>query len=295
MTDLTRIGVLGFGTMGRGIAQVVAASGRHVTVLETDQHRIDDGRERLDAFLADGVRRGKVTEDERVSVHDHIVGVTDVDALADTDLVIEAIVEERAPKAELFARVAEVVDHDSVLVTNTSALSVTDLAAQIPVPERFAGLHFFNPAPLMRVVEVVRALQTAAEVVDRLHRFCVDIGKEPVVVPDRPGFLVNRLLMPYLNDVVQAYDDGLASAYDIDTALELGLGYRMGPLRMLDMIGLDVHRHATSRAYEQLRDARFAAPPLLDRMVDAGYLGDKAGRGFRAGGGIGHDTDGDGT
>jgi len=157
----------------------------------------------------------------------------------------------------------------------------TDLATAVPDPSRFAGLHFFNPAPLMRVVEVVRALQTDPEVVRGLVTFTAEIGKDPVVVKDRPGFLVNRLLMPYLNDVIQAYDDELASADDIDTAVRLGLGHRLGPLELLDLIGLDVHRHATSSAYEATLDPRFAPPPLLAQMVAAGRHGVKNGRGFR--------------
>jgi 3-hydroxybutyryl-CoA dehydrogenase len=166
------------------------------------------------------------------------------------------------------------------MATNTSALSVTELAATVPRPERFGGLHFFNPAPLMKLVEVVAAVQTSEETLDFLESFAKEIGKEPVRTKDRPGFLVNRLLMPYLNQVVQAYDDGLATAEDMDTALERGLGYPMGGLKLLDLIGLDIHLHATSAAYEQTHDPHLAPPPLLSRMVDAGYLGRKTGRGF---------------
>src|SRR5581483_1074882 len=180
----------------------------------------------------------------------------------------------------------EAVGLDAVLATNTSALSVTDLAACVPNPARFAGLHFFNPAPLMKLVEVVRALQTGPEVVTALSAFCTSIGKTPVEVKDRPGFLINKLLMPYLNDVIQAYDDELASAEDLDVALELGLGYKMGPMKLLDVIGLDTHHHATHCAYEATLDPQFAPPPLLTQMVAAGYLGNKSGRGFRAGGGL---------
>jgi 3-hydroxybutyryl-CoA dehydrogenase len=172
------------------------------------------------------------------------------------------------------------------LTTNTSALSVTQLASGVPDPGRFAGLHFFNPAPLMPLIEVVRALQTTPEVVAALHEFCVSLNKAPVEVKDRPGFLVNRLLMPYLNDVIDGYDSGLASAEDLDTALELGLGYRMGPMRLLDVIGLDTHHHATLSAYEQTLDPQYAPPPLLSRMVAAGYLGNKSGRGFRISDGL---------
>lgn len=289
MRRFERVAVLGYGTMGRGIAQVLASSGRAVTVYETDQERVEAGHAAVSAFLGEGIRRGKATEQDRADTLGRIRGTTDIADLAGSELVVEAVVEQHDAKTDVLQRAAEAVGGDAVIATNTSALAVTDLAAAVPAPERFAGLHFFNPAPLMSVVEVVRALQTAQDVVADLQSLCTDMGKSPVVVPDRPGFLVNRLLMPYLNDVVQAYDDGLADAEDIDTALELGLGYRVGPLRLLDMIGLDVHEHATGSAHAQLNDARFAPPPLLARMVSAGYLGDKTGTGFRAGGGAGAD------
>jgi 3-hydroxybutyryl-CoA dehydrogenase len=290
MSRFGKVAVLGFGTMGGGIAQVVAQSGREVIVLETDQSRLDAGRARVSGFLAEGVRRGKTTERERQQTLDRITGTTQIDDLAGVDLVIEAVIEDRHLKAQLWPKVAEAVGPDTVLTTNTSALSVTDLAALVPAPQRFAGLHFFNPAPLMKLVEVIRALQTDTDVVADLVVFCEDIAKKPVEVKDRPGFLVNKLLMPYLNDVIQAYDDELASAEDIDVALELGLGYKMGPLRMLDMIGLDVHHHATLSAYHQTLDPQYAAPPLLSHMVAAGFLGEKSGKGFRAGGGIENHT-----
>lgn len=290
MSRFDKVAVLGFGTMGGGIAQVVAQSGRTVTVLETERRQLDNGRDRVAGFLAEGVRRGKVTEQQREQTLDRIAGTTDVGELAGVDLVIEAVVEDRGLKAELWPRVADVVGEEAVLTTNTSALSVTDLAALVPAPARFAGLHFFNPAPLMGLVEVVRALQTDPAVISALTEFTEALGKKPVEVADRPGFLVNKLLMPYLNDVIRAYDEQLATAEDIDTALELGLGYKMGPLKMLDMIGLDTHRHATSSAYEQTLDPQYAPPPLLSQMVAAGFLGTKSGRGFRAGGGIESET-----
>jgi 3-hydroxybutyryl-CoA dehydrogenase len=282
MSDFPHVAVLGFGTMGGGIAQVVAQSGRRVTVLETSQERVDAGLAAMSGFLAGGVRRGKLTEAERDEVLGRVHGATDVSELASADLVIEAVTERPDVKRELLSAVAGVVSEDAVITTNTSALSVTGLATAVTDPSRFAGLHFFNPAPLMRVVEVVRALQTDSEVIDRLVAFTTSIGKDPVVAKDRPGFLVNRLLMPYLNDVIQAYDDELASAEDIDTAVRLGLGHRLGPLELLDLIGLDVHRHATLSAYEATLDPRFAPPPLLVQMVAAGRLGAKSGSGFRA-------------
>ncbi|MFF5988310.1 3-hydroxyacyl-CoA dehydrogenase family protein [Prauserella flavalba] len=283
MSDIHNVAVLGFGTMGAGIVQVVAASGREVTVLEADQARADAGLDRLRSFLDGGVQRGKLTESGRDAVLARVHPVTDVTALAGSDLVIEAVTERADVKRELLGRVAAVVAEDALIVTNTSALSVTDLAGAVSNPERFAGLHFFNPAPLMKVVEVVRALQSGPGVVDRLVAFVEAIGKDPVVVKDRPGFLVNHLLMPYLNDVIAEYDAELASAEDIDTAIRLGLGYKLGPLELLDLIGLDVHEHATRSAYDATLDPRFAPPPLLQQMVAAGYHGNKNGQGFRTG------------
>jgi 3-hydroxybutyryl-CoA dehydrogenase len=279
--DLDRVAVVGFGTMGSGIAQVVAASGRDVVVLEPEAERLDRGRRGVARMLDGGVARGKVTEQVRDATLARITDSTDVSALSGAGLVIEAVTEQRDVKVDVLATVADVVGEEAILATNTSALSVTDIAAHLPRPERVAGLHFFNPAPVMRLVEVVRALQTDQDVIARLVGFVEDVGKDPVEVKDRPGFLVNRLLMPYLNDVVAEYDDGLASAEDIDTALQLGLGYRLGPLAMLDLIGIDVHRHATESAYDATLDPQFAPPPLLGQMVAAGYLGHKSGRGFR--------------
>jgi 3-hydroxybutyryl-CoA dehydrogenase len=280
MSENATVAVLGFGTMGAGIAQVCARAGREVVVLEESEGRLDAGRRRLEAFLGEGVSRGKTTEEERDETLARVRGTTEVGDLAGSGVVIEAVVEELEVKRVLLPAVAEAVGEGAIFATNTSALSVTELAATVPNPSRFGGLHFFNPAPLMKLVEVVAAVQSSDETLDALEAFAEELGKEPVRTRDRPGFLVNRLLMPYLNQVVQAYDDGLATAEDMDAALEGGLGYPMGGLKLLDLIGLDVHLHATSAAYEQTHDPHLAPPPLLGRMVDAGYLGRKTGRGF---------------
>ena len=282
-TDLHRVGLLGFGAMGAGIGQLIAQSGRDVAILETSRDRVAAGLGLLGSFLDGGVKRGKLTEHQKSEVLGRVHGTTDVADLAGTSLVIEAVTEDREVKKDLLATVASVVGEQVLIVTNTSGLSVTDLACSVPNPARFAGLHFFNPAPVMKVIEVVRALQTDDSVMERLSAFVDSLGKVPVVVKDRPGFLVNWLLLPYLNDVVQAYDEDLATAEDIDTAIRLGLGYKLGPLELLDMIGLDVHHHATSSAYNATLDPRFASPPLLRQMVAAGYHGTKNGNGFRTG------------
>ncbi|MEU8251032.1 3-hydroxyacyl-CoA dehydrogenase family protein [Nonomuraea sp. NPDC048916] len=284
MNQFHRIGVVGLGTMGSGIAQVLAASGRDVVAVEADQTRAEAGIAAVGAFLDGGVARGKVSDDEKRATLARITTSTSLSDLADVDLVIESVTENPEVKREVLAAVAAVVGDETPIVTNTSALSVTALAASLPNPARVAGLHFFNPAPVMRTVEVVRALQTDQDLVARLVTLVDSLdGKQPIVVKDRPGFLINALLLPYLNDVIQEYDDGLATAEDIDLALKLGLGYKSGPLEMLDMIGLDVHLHATENAYAATSDDRYAPPPLLRQMVDAGHLGTKNGKGFRTG------------
>ncbi len=283
MTQIARAGVLGLGTMGSGIAQVCAQAGLEVVALDTDDGRVNTGLDRLKAFLDGGVRRGKTTHEERDAALTRVHGTTDLGELAGVDVVLEAVIEDLTTKQELLTAVAGIVGPHTPLLTNTSALSVTEVAAAVPEPSRVAGLHFFNPVPVMRLVEVIRALQTDDGTAAFAHDLAARLGKTAVEAKDRPGFLVNRLLMPYLNDVLQAYDDGLASARDIDVAIELGLGHRVGPLALLDLIGLDVHQHATRAAYEATSDQRFAPPPLLSRMVVAGWLGRKTGRGLRVG------------
>ncbi|GAA4728022.1 3-hydroxyacyl-CoA dehydrogenase NAD-binding domain-containing protein [Nocardioides endophyticus] len=286
MEEIHRVAVLGCGTMGAGIAQVVAATGREVTIVDTDSERVEAGIRRIGAFLDAGVKRGKTTVEEREELMSRLTGAVSLASVRDAQIVVEAVSERMDVKRQVLAEISGVVAADSVIATNTSALPVTELATFVSFPERFAGLHFFNPAQLMQAVEVVRGLQTSAETATLLKDFVASLGKDAVVVRDRPGFLVNKLLMPYLNDVVQEYDDGLASAEDIDVAIKLGLGYRLGPLELLDLIGLDVHEHATSSAYAGTLDPAFAPPPLLQRMVAAGYLGNKNGRGFRSEDGV---------
>ncbi|NYD40412.1 3-hydroxyacyl-CoA dehydrogenase family protein [Nocardioides panaciterrulae] len=284
MNDFQKIGLLGCGTMGSGIAHVFAASGRDVVVLESDDSRVAAGLAAVAGSLDGAVRRGKATPDDRAAALARLTGTTDVTDLAAVDLVIESVSEDVDVKSAVLGRVAAVVGGQVPILTNTSALSVTELAAALPNPARVAGLHFFNPAPAMRTVEVVGALQTEPGLIDRLVELVETLdGKVPVVVKDRPGFLVNALLLPYLNDVISELDSGLATAEDIDVALKLGLGYRTGPLELLDLIGLDVHLHATESAYAATLDDRYAPPPLLRQMVAAGRLGAKSGHGFRIG------------
>lgn len=277
--ELERVAVLGMGTMGAGIAQVCAQAGLEVVVLEATEERAASGAERMGAFLAQGERRGKLDEG-RDAVEARVTTTTHTGDLEGAGLVIEAVGEDLELKRALLADVAGVVGETAVIATNTSALSVTAVAAGLPAPERVGGLHFFNPAPLMKLVEVVAAVRTGDATVEFLQGVAERLGKTAVVTKDRPGFLVNRLLMPYLNQVIQDFDDGLAAAEDLDAALELGLGYPLGGLKVLDLVGLDVHLLATQAAWEQSRDPHLVPPPLLERMVDAGVLGRKSGRGF---------------
>ncbi|MER6560521.1 3-hydroxyacyl-CoA dehydrogenase family protein [Streptomyces sp. NPDC001027] len=282
MTEFSKIGLLGLGASGAGIAWLFAASGRDVVVLETDQERIDAGLAVVAKSLDGGIARGEVTEDDKSTVLSRITPTTDVAGLVGVDAVIESVTENAEVKKDLLAAVAGVVGERAPILSNTASLSVTDLAASLPNSGRVAGLHFLGPAPGSRTIEVVKAVQTDAGLVDRLVALVDSLAdKVAVVVKDRPGFLVNALLLPYLNDVIQEYDDGLATVEDIDVALRLGLGYKTGPFEMLDHVGLDVHLHATRAVHDATGDTRYAPPPLLRAMVAAGQLGEKTDSGFR--------------
>lgn len=275
MSNISTIGLLGAGALGSRLARLFAGAGCRVIVWDADQARVDAGLAEVSAHLGAADASAEQTQ----QVLSRIEGVTAVARLAEADLIVEAADEDA--KGDLLARAAAVVAPSTPLVTTTSTLSVTELAAALPQPERVAGLHFFDTAPETRTVEVVRALRTDEQLVERLVDLVDGIdGKDPVVVPDRPGFLLNALLLPYLNDVIREYDRQLASAEDLDVALELGLGYRTGPLRLLDRIGLDTHLRATDALYTATRDDRYAAPPLLRQMVAAGRLGERSGGGF---------------
>ena len=274
------IGVLGCGLMGAGVAQVVAAAGFRTIVLEVNEGALAKGLGRIATFLEGGVAKGKMTADDKAAVLGRLSGTTNYADLAACDLVIEAIVENVGAKRQAYAAVEAVVGEHCILASNTSSLCVTELAAATTRPDRFGGLHFFNPVPLMKLVEVIRALSTSQATFDALFAFATAIGKEPVIAPDRGGFIVNRLLIPYLLDAVRCLEGGVGTVEDIDKSMMLGCGYPMGPFTLLDYVGLDTTYFIANILFEEFRETRFAPPPLLKRMVLAGYLGKKSGRGF---------------
>jgi 3-hydroxybutyryl-CoA dehydrogenase len=274
------IGIVGCGLMGSGIAQVCAGAGYRTIVREVDPASLDRGVDRIRRFLSAGVDKGKVSAEVRDATLARLTGTTSLDALGECDLVIEAIVENVDEKRLAYAALDAVLAPDALIASNTSSLCITELAAATRRPDRFGGLHFFNPVPLMKLVEVVRALTTTDVTYQRLLAFAVSLGKEPITAPDRPGFIVNRLLVPFLLDAIRAYEHGLGSLEDIDRGMTLGCGHPMGPFTLLDFVGLDTTYFIANIMFDEFKEPAYAPPPLLKRMVLAGWLGRKSGRGF---------------
>ena len=278
--DYRTIGVVGCGLMGSGIAQVSAHAGYRTIVREVDDSAVAAGIARIESFLAAGVERGKLPAADRDRTLAHLSGTTRLEDLAGCDLIIEAIVENVEAKREVFRTLERVVGPDTVFASNTSSLCITELAASTRRPERFIGLHFFSPVPVMKLVEVIRGLATSDETAGDVAAFGRRVGKEPVTAPDRPGFIANRLLIPYLLDAIRAYEEGVGTIEDIDKTMSLGCGYPMGPFTLLDFVGLDTTCYIAGIMYDEFKDPRYAPPPLLKRMVLAGRHGRKTGRGF---------------
>ena len=274
------VGVLGCGLMGSGIAQIAAASGFKTYVLEVNEGVLQKGLGRVDKFLTDGVAKGKVAAADREKTLGNLKGTTSYADLKDCDLVIEAIVENVEAKKQAYAQVEAQVGPHCLIASNTSSLCVTELAAGTKRPDKVGGLHFFNPVPLMKLVEVIRALTTSQETYEALFAFAKAVGKEPITAPDKGGFIVNRLLVPYLLDAIRCLEEGLGTAEDIDKGMKLGCGHPMGPLTLLDFVGLDTTYFIANIMFDEFREQRFAPPPLLKRMVLAGHLGKKSGKGF---------------
>ena len=280
MTGFARVGVVGAGLMGAGIAQVAAAAGHRVVLRDVDAGALARARTGIDRSAAKLLEKGKLSEEAAGRIRTGIEYTTDLALLGTSDLVIEAVPEVLAVKHDVLKTVDALLPPDAVLASNTSSLAIADLAAATGRADRFLGLHFFNPVPLMGLVEVVRSVTTAQAVVERATAFVRGLGKEPVLARDAPGFVVNRLLVPYLMEAVRAVEAGLASVHDVDRAMQLGAGHPMGPLTLLDLIGLDTAVHAAEALHAELQAAHCAPPPLLRRLVSAGRLGRKSGSGF---------------
>ena len=277
---IQKVGVVGCGLMGSGIVQVCAQAGFEVKVREIDDAALAKGLGRIDKFLQGGVDKGKMTADQKAAILGKITGTTKLADLGGCDLVIEAAVENIAAKHEVFAALDAACGPNAIFASNTSSLSITEMAAKTKRPARFVGLHFFNPVPLMQLVEVVRAPMTDDAVLAEVDAFAKKLPKVVVAAQDTPGFVVNRLLVPFLLDAIRVLESGIATKEDIDAGMKLGCGHPMGPLTLLDFVGLDTTYYIANIMFDEFKEARFAPPPLLKRMVLAGWHGKKSGRGF---------------
>ncbi len=281
MSDIKKVGVLGCGLMGSGIAQIAAQAGYETVVREVEQKFLDKGMAGIDKSLGKFVEKGKLQAADKDACIARLKGTTSLDDLADCDIVIEAIIENAELKKETYAALDKIVKKDAIFASNTSSLTITELSMATARPKQFVGMHFFNPVPLMKLVEVVRTILTSDESFNRAFQFAKSLGKEAVAARDNSGFIVNRLLVPYILDAIRAYEEGVGSIEDIDKAMMLGCGYPMGPFTLLDFVGLDTTYFITEVMFAEYQEKRFAAPPLLRKMVLAGRLGkNKTGTGF---------------
>ncbi|HEV2385761.1 MAG TPA: 3-hydroxybutyryl-CoA dehydrogenase [Candidatus Acidoferrales bacterium] len=277
---IEKVGVAGCGLMGSGIAQTAAQAGFPVVVCEVTADLLKKGLAAIEKNLNRLVEKGALGAGDRDQSMGRLRGTTDVKDLAGCDIVIEAIIEQLAPKRDLFAALDRLCPKSTIFASNTSSLSITEMAAATRRPDRFIGLHFFNPVPVMKLVEVVRTIATDPAAYEEALAFAAKLGKVPVRTSDRTGFIVNRLLVPYLLDAIRALEEGVGSTVDIDNSMKLGCGYPMGPLTLLDFVGLDTTYYIANVMFDEFRERRFAPPPLLKRMVLAGWNGRKSGRGF---------------
>ena len=278
--DIEKVGVVGCGLMGSGIAEVAAKANFDVVVREVSDDLIEAGRDRIRKSLDRAVEREKLTVAGRDATWSRLRFSTELSDLADRHLVIEAIVEDMGAKNELFSALDDFCGPETIFASNTSSLTITDMAAATGRPDRVVGLHFFNPVPVMELVEVVRTIATSDEVFNAAYAFAEALGKRPIVAKDNSGFVVNLLLVPYLLDAIRQLERGVASMEDIDRAMTLGLGYPMGPLTLCDFVGIDTVYRISEIMFDEYRDGRYAAPPLLKRMVSMGRFGRKTGKGF---------------
>ena len=277
---IDRVGIVGFGQMGSGIAQVCAMAGLDVLAREIDQKFIERGLSRIDGSLARVVKSGKLSGEDASKARGRIRGTTALADFSDRDLVIEAVIEVMDAKKEVFEQLDKVCPASTIFASNTSSLTIIEIAAATKRPDRFAGLHFFNPPVVMQLVEVVKAITTSDATVEALRAFVTRLGHTPVVCKDTPGFIVNRLMIPIMLEAIRALEQGVATAEDIDKAVKLGLRHPMGPFELIDYTGLDINLHVANTFFDEFRDPAWAPPPLLKRMVLAGHLGVKTGKGF---------------
>ncbi len=277
---IKRVGVVGFGLMGSGIAQVCAQAGYETVIREVAQPLLDKGFARVDSSLARMVKSTKITEDDAKTARSRMRGTTKLEDLKDCDLVIEAVIEVIEAKKEVFGTLDALCPAGTIFASNTSSLTIVEMAATTKRMDRFAGLHFFNPPQVMPLVEIVRAITTSEGTVAALREFVASLGKTGVVCKDTPGFIVNRLMVPYLLGAIRALEQGVATVEEIDNAVKLGLRYPMGPFELLDYTGLDINLHVANVFFDEFKDPSMAPPALLKRMVLAGRLGTKTGRGF---------------
>jgi 3-hydroxybutyryl-CoA dehydrogenase len=277
---IQRVGVVGCGLMGSGIAQVSAQSGFMTVVREVSVDLVEKGIKSIEKNLARLVEKGMITEAAKSEIRGRLKGTTSLEDLKDCDLIVEAIIEQLPAKRQLFSLLDAICPASTIFASNTSSLTITEIAASTKRPQRFVGLHFFNPVPVMKLVEVVKTIATDPAVYEEMVAFGAKLSKTPVRANDSGGFIVNRLLVPYLLDAIRALEEGVGSVVDIDNSMKLGCGYPMGPFTLLDFVGLDTTLYISQIMFDEFKEKRFAAPPLLKRMVLAGWLGKKSGRGF---------------
>jgi 3-hydroxybutyryl-CoA dehydrogenase len=277
---IQKVGVVGCGLMGSGIAQVAAASGFSTVVREVSAELLDKGLKSIDKNLNRLAEKGTITEAVKSEIRARLKGTTKIEDLKDCDVIVEAIIEQLPAKRELFSALDAICPATTIFASNTSSLTITEIATATKRPQRFVGLHFFNPVPVMKLVEVVRTIATEPAVYEEMVAFGARLGKTPVRAQDSTGFIVNRLLVPYLLDAIRALEEGVGSIEDIDNSMKLGCGHPMGPLTLLDFVGLDTTYYISQIMFDEFKERRFAAPPLLKRMVLAGWNGRKSGRGF---------------
>lgn len=277
---IKKVGVIGAGLMGSGIAQISAAAGYATIVREVSQEFLDKGLGKIDSFLTKSVAKEKITAEQKEASLKNLTGTTELSDLQDCDLIIEAAIEDIKVKKDIFGSLDKLCGPDTIFASNTSSLTVTEMASATKRPEKFVGLHFFNPVPIMKLVEVVRTIQTSKETFDTAFKWAGSVGKVAIACKDNSGFVVNLLLVPYLVGAIRAVESGVASIEDIDKGMTLGCGHPMGPLTLLDFVGLDTTYYIANIMFDEYREPHYAPPPLLKKMVQAGFYGRKSGKGF---------------